>query len=193
MKKVIMLLGIACIFFSCSSNNHDVQKEQKATGDSAVKSENELVKPNEINADSIIKVIDVERNKIENELKAIIKTSLPTKDLRAQIKQKWSKIDFYTDHGQIVRIKSYPYEKISHRTEEFYFQNRKLILAFIEDEGFQFTGKSDKRIGKTYYFFNDKLIKEENPTNEKETTIRNSDSERLLQEAQEYLELFPKK
>ena len=50
-----------------------------------------------------------------------------------------------------------------------------------------------KEINKAYYYFNDKSIKEDTRSKEKETTIRNSDNERLLQEEDEYLELFPKK
>jgi hypothetical protein len=192
MKTRLMILGIAFICFSCGSNNKGTGNDQGNNTDTTMHADNSIVYTPKINTDSIVKVIDVERGKIENRLTSLQKKSLPTKDLRAQIKQKWSKLDFYSDNNQIVRIKSYPYEKISHRTEEFYFQNGKLMLAFIEDEGFPYVGKSDKRVGKTYYFFDDTFINEVNPTNEKETTIRSSDGERLLQEAKEYLELFPK-
>ena len=157
------------------------------------KSGDNPVKTPALNADSLVSRIDIERERIETNLKSFQKKSLSTKDLRAQIKQKWSTIDFFTEKSQIVRIKSYPYKQISQRTEEFYFQNGKLMLAFIEDEGLKFIGKENKRVGKTYYFFNDAVIKEQNQTSEKETTIRSSDSERLLQEAKEYLDLFPQK
>ena len=66
------------------------------------------------------------------------------------------------------------------------------MLAFIDDEGMKYIGKTDKHIDKAYYFSGDIVIKEINQSKEKETSIRESDSERLLQEAYEYLELFPK-
>jgi len=193
MKTRLMILGIVFIFFSCGSNNQNAKNEQKAKEDSTVKSENGIVNTPKINTDSLVKAIDIEREKTENNLKSFQKKSLPTKDLRAQIKQKWSKIEYFTENGQIVRIITFPYEKIVNRTEEFYFQKGKLILAFINDEGAKYPGKEDKRIGKTYYIHEDTVIKEVNQTKEKETTIRGSDSERLLQEANEYIELFPKK
>jgi hypothetical protein len=48
-------------------------------------------------------------------------------------------------------------------------------------------------VDKEYYYQNDLCIKEDNRSKEPETTIRDSDCERLMQEAKEYLELFPKK
>jgi hypothetical protein len=131
------------------------------------------------------------RGNIESNLESLQKKTLLTSNLRAQIKQKWSKIDYYIENGQVMRIKTHPYKTVSERTEEFYFEQGKLILAFIEDNGEKYTGKSDQRIGKTYYYWEDTVIKEDNPTKEKETSVRNSDSERLLQEAKEYLELMP--
>ncbi len=177
--------------FSCGTNN--TGKEQNENAQAAVNKDTVAAQPPKINVDSIVSKIDNERERIEVNLKSLKRTTLSTKDLRPQIKQKWSKIDFYTENGKIVRIKSYPYGQIAKRTEEFYFNSNKLILAFIEDEGLKNTGKSEKRVGKTYFFFNDACIKEDNRTNEKETSIRNSDSERLMQESGEYLDLFPKK
>jgi hypothetical protein len=193
MKTKLLLCGIVFIFFSCGSNNQNAKNEEKGKTDSAVKTGATAVNTPKINTDSLIKVIDLERERIETNVKSFQRTTLPTAKLREQIKQKWQKIDFYTQKEQIVRIKSYPYEKISHRTEEFYFKNGILMLGFIEDNGLNSTGKSEQREGKTYYFFGDVVIKEENLSNEKETSIRTSDGERLLQEAKEYLELFPKK
>ncbi|MCK9205123.1 MAG: hypothetical protein M0P58_11920 [Bacteroidales bacterium] len=193
MKSRLVFLGMVFLFFSCGSPNQNAKNDQKESTGQTAGVETETVQAPKINTDSLVKVIDVEREKIERNLKSLKRTTLTTTNLRAQIKQKWSKIDFYAEASQIVRIKTYPYDKISKRTEEFYFQKGKLILAFIEDEGAQYKGKSDKRVGKTYYFFNDAGIKEINQTTEIETSIRQSDSERLLQEAKEYIELFPKK
>lgn len=192
MKRAIFTLAITMLMAGItltSCNSSEKKAENAQDKDKVIEAKQEL---SQVRKDSIVKVIDTERTRIENSLLSLQKKSIPTTNLRPQIKQKWSKIDFYTENDQIVRIKSYPYEKISDRTEEFYFQKGKLMLGFIEDEGLQYKGKSDKRTGKTYYFFEDAVIKEINQTNEKETSIRNSDSERLLQEAYEYIELFPK-
>jgi len=192
MRKILLISGMAFIFFSCGSNNQPSKNEQKENPDITVKAEVSTASIPQKNIDSLIKVIDMEREKIENNLPSSQKKSLSTSALREQIKQKWSRIEFFTQNDQLVRIKSFPYEKISQRTEEFYYQNGKLMLAFIEDDGLKHIGKSEERTGKTYYYFEDAVIKEVNQTNEKETSIGNSDSERLLQEAKEYLELFPK-
>ncbi len=192
MKTKWIILGIAFVSFACGSNNQNAGNGQKGITDSTVKSKATTVNTPKINTDSLVQVIEKERERIESNLKSFKQKILPTKDLRAQIKQKWSKIEYYTENDQIVRIITLPYEKIVPRTEEFYFQKGILILAFINDEGLKYIGKEDKRVGKAYYFSGDAVIKEDNRTNEKETSIRTSDGERLLQEAKEYLELFPK-
>ena len=190
MKTRMFVLAMALALCSCGTGNKNAGKEQKdTTGAGIAQGEEAKVKP-KVNVDSMATVIDAERNRIETALKSLQRTTIPTMNLREQIKQKWSKLDFYTDKGQVIRIKSYPHEKISQRTEEFYFKNGKLILAFIEDNGLKNTGKATDRFGKTYYYFNDESFKEINQTNEKETGIRASDSERLLEEANEYLEIF---
>ncbi len=192
MKKTVILAGMAFFLFSCGSNDKNAKNEQKETPGVTVNSEESTANAPKANIDSLVKAIDMEREKIENNLPSSQKKSLPTASLREQIKQKWSRIEFFTQNDQLVRIKTFPYEKVSQRTEEFYFQNGKLMIAFIEDDGLQRIGKSEERTGKTYYYFEDAVIKEANQTNEKETSIRASDSERLLQEAKEYFELFPK-
>ncbi len=180
------------LFFACGSNNQTAKNEQQIKADSTAKAESKTVSKPKINTDSLVIVIENERERIEKNLKSFRQKIVPTKDFRAQIKQKWSKIEYFSENGQIVRIITLPYEKIVNRTEEFYFQKGNLILAFINDEGLKYIGKEDKRVGKAYYFSGDAVIKEDNRTAEKETNIRTSDSERLLQESKEYLELFPK-
>jgi hypothetical protein len=184
---------IVPVFILASCGSGEQKAGQKESGGTTGKDAGEVVSQPKMNADSLVTVINAERAKIENGLKSLQRTSLLTDNLREQIRQKWSKIEYYSGQGQILRIKTYPYEKISQRTEEFYFQDGSLILAFIEDQGATYTGKSENRVGKTYYFHDDVFVKEVNQTAEKETSIRTSDAERLLQEAKEYLGLFPKK
>jgi hypothetical protein len=191
MKIAFVFTGIVFFLISCGTpNTGQVQKENDQT---AVKKEVAAMQTSTINIDSTVKVIEAENARIEANLKSLTKTSLKTTDLREQIKQKWSVIDFYTENSQIVKIITLPYPQITKRTEEFTFQNGKLILAVIADKGIAEGPDEEKSIDKEYYYVDNKCVKEDNRSNEKETTIRESDSERLLQEALEYLELFPGK
>jgi preprotein translocase subunit YajC len=190
MKKILIIVfaTIIATFIACSPNKKNQEAKEKQKQDSIAAADKAIKE-----ADSLVKVIALERTRIENKLISLQKKSLSTTNLRAQIKQKWSEIDFYTENDKIVRIKTLPYKEISNRTEEFYFQKDKLILAYINDIGLQIKdNKFERGTGKTYYYSEDAVIKEENLSGEKETSIRDSDSERLLQEAKEYLTLFPK-
>lgn len=193
MKRALLFSGLIFFLLSCGSGNKNAGNEQKEGTPAAVKPETEKVKTPKINADSLVKVIEAENARIESNLKSLKRIILKTTDLRAQVKQKWSEINYYTENGKIVKVVTLPYPQISKRTEEFTYLNGKLILALIADNGIKESGEQEKQINKEYYYFNDNCFKEDNRSKEKETTIRNSDSERLLQEGNEYLDLFPKK
>jgi hypothetical protein len=191
MKRIFLLTGLIFFCFACGSNQKNAAGEQKDTTKTAVQQENAQTPA--LNADSIMKIIDAENSRIEASLKTMKKTVIKTKELREQIKQKWSEIEYYSENGQIVKVVTLPYPQITKRTEEFTYQNGLLILAMVGDKGLNEDGKAEKKIDKAYYFHGGACIKEDNRSKEEETTIRNSDNERLLQEAGEYLELFPKK
>ena len=191
MKRRLLLLGLLFFLFSCGSNNSG--KEQKENAESVVKKDTLTTQTPKINVDSIVKLIEAENSRIESNLKSFKKTTLKTAGLREAIKQKWSVIDYYTENSQLVKIVTLPYKQITRRTEEFTFKNGKLILAVIADNGIDEKGNIEKEINKEYYYADDKCIKEDNRSKEKETTIRDSDNERLLQEAREYIDLLPKK
>lgn len=191
MKRTLVFIGFAFFLFSCGSNN--TGKEQKENAQAAVNKDSVTAQAPKTNVDSLVKVIEAENSRIEANLKSFTKTSLKTTGLREQIKQKWSIIEYFTENAQIVKIVTLPYKQITKRTEEFTFKQGKLILALIADQGIDEKGNFEKEIDKEYYFSDEICIKEDNRSNEKETTIRNSDSERLLQEANEYLDLMPKK
>ena len=109
--------------------------------------------------EALIKEIDEQRNTIEENLGEA--TVLKTDSLRAKIKQKWSKIDYYSNQaGAVVRIKTYPYAEVSKRTEELYPADSSLILAVIEDNGEGERGKEKESIDKMYYFNGGEMIKE---------------------------------
>jgi hypothetical protein len=140
---------------------------------------------------SLVSAIDAKRKAIEGRLDGMTRKTLPTTGLREQIKQKWSKVDFYVDAGQVARIKTYPHPQVSTRTEEFYFDGGQLIYAYIEDKGLddrERGGTHNK--GKAYYYWQGKFVTEKNWSGEPERSIRQSDEERLEQEALEYLELY---
>lgn len=147
-----------------------------------------------LNVDSVVETIAAYREEVETAMledEEFLRTEIPTADLRPQIAQKWSTIHVYTDEGRVVRVKTYPHEGISERTEEFYYDltTGDLRLAVIEDEGLQEDDETEATDSKVYYFFDGELIHEVNASGETETSIRESDGERLMQEAAEYLDI----
>lgn len=141
-----------------------------------------------IDVDAIVASIDQKRTEIETSIQEPIEIS--TADLREKTKQKWEKIHFYTQEGEVVRIKAYPHEGISNRTEEFYLDGKSLILVVIEDNGMGAKGKTSEEIDKLYYFNDDEIIKEDHSNEEIKYGIKNSDGEELLGEVHEYLDMF---
>jgi hypothetical protein len=122
---------------------------------------------------------------------SLVRKTVATTGLREQIKQKWSRIDYYADGDQVVRIKTYPHAQVSTRTEEFYFDGGQLMYAYIEDKGTEDKERGGARTGgKEYFFARGKFVGEKNWSGEQEHSIRYSDEERLEQEALEYLELY---
>ena len=164
---------------SCKKSENNVSKMETSSTEN-------------VDSSNLVNEIDKIKNKIELDKNKFKQIEVSTKDLRSQIKQKWSKIHFYLDGNDVVRVKTYPYEQISERTEEFYFNNSKLIFAIIKDDGDKNQGEDEKLKSKMYYFKDGKLVKEINNSEEKEYEIRRSDSERLLEEADEYLLLIKK-
>lgn len=138
---------------------------------------------------ALIEAITKQRQAIEARKEELSRNELSTESMREQIKQKWSKLDYYADGGEVLRIKTYPYEGVSTRTEEFYFQEGELIYAIIEDNGVEST-EAEEQEGKVYYYWKGTFIEERNNSGEEEEGIRNSDEERLESEAMEYLDLY---
>jgi hypothetical protein len=185
MKKNIFIMAIAFMAFACSETQTENTEAETVTEEEVI----EITEPT-LDVDKEIETIDALRATIESSVADITPVELPTEGMRAQIAQKWNKIHFYTENGQVIRIKTYPHDAISKRTEEFYLQDGELRLAIIEDDGEGERGKNMEEINKAYYFTNGELIKEINNTEESETAIRNSDGERLIQECNEYLSAY---
>jgi len=135
-KEIILgLLFFSLVAASCSSSATE-NPERKVTPEHIDDERNEKV----TNADSLVQVIDSRRSQIESLSTEPIEIS--TASLRSTLKQKWSKILFYLEGSELVKIKTYPYPGISERTEEFYIDNSKLIFVEIEDNGSVEKGKS---------------------------------------------------
>ena len=175
--KNILIPILAMTFAACNSSN---PKQETTTAET----ETQKV---EINSDRLVLSIENQVEEIEAKSdRLLVKKEITTAELRPQIAQKWSKIHAYMDNGTVLRIKTYPHDAVSKRTEEFYFSNNDLMYVAIEDDG---SGKEEK-VDKGYFFHNSEVIFEDNKSEESETAIRESDAERLLQEAKEYLELI---
>lgn len=180
------LLVLALLSFSISACTNDKECEETHIDTSVDEKVSEIDQVD-------LKALETKRLEIEKMATQLTPISIFTEELRAKIHQKWAKIDFYVKDGSVVRIKTYPHDAISKRTEEFYFDKGKLFLASIEDDGSEKGSESSDDLSKEYYYVNDKVVGESNHTQEKEFNIKNSEGEELLQEALEYLDLYAKR
>ncbi|MAX79498.1 MAG: hypothetical protein CL843_04895 [Crocinitomicaceae bacterium] len=192
MKKLSIALSGLTLMAAVSCQQAAPKEEPTETQHKETVTEEveEMVEEAVVDADAVVSAVDQKRNEIETAIKDIEPVSIETTELRSKIKQKWSKIHVYTVDGNVLRIKTYPYEEISKRTEEFYFDKGMLILATIEDNGEGEPGKDKSEIDKMYYYQDGKFVTEEHHTDEKEYSIKDSDGEELLEEAKEYLEIY---
>lgn len=191
MKKVTFIALSIGLLTACNASNNQKQ-ETPEQGKEEVKETKIEESTSEAapNAMELMKEIDAYRNEVEDNLDKMKSMSADMSAMREQVKQKWSNIEFYMDGDRnLKRVKTYPHEGISKRTEEFYFKEGQLVNAVIEDDGSS-KGKEKTFMGKLYYYHDGDLIGEKNMTQESEYSIRDSDGERLLQEAREYIEIF---
>jgi len=184
-KTSVYLIAISLSLFSCQNAVETCGPEvEEVKPKAAAPAEQDLT---DLEKPVLLQEIKDMRNEIESWSKQSKPITLSTDSLRAKTKQKWSKIHIYSKDGEIQRIKTYPHQAVSDRTEEFYFSEGELILAVIEDHG---SAEAEAEMADKMYFFHaGKLIGEENGANEKEYAIESSDAEELLQEAAEYLDL----
>ncbi|WP_340063104.1 hypothetical protein [Ascidiimonas aurantiaca] len=183
--KLAAVLAIGILLYSCNT----AKKEAKEP-DTVQK----IVTPEEdgdktaLNTDSLVASIDKKRATIESTIGEPV--VIYTDSLREKIKQKWQKMHYYVIDGEVVRIKTYPYEQITSRTEEFYVDKGNLVLVVIEDHGDAERGKPKDQLDKLYYFYNGLLIKEKHSGEEPEYTIKESDGEELASEFNEYVDIY---
>ncbi|HMK05018.1 MAG TPA: hypothetical protein VK489_12530 [Ferruginibacter sp.] len=115
---------------------------------------------------------DIEKRKAEIEKMAAV-FSKKEIDLRgttgnASLKQKWAKMDVYSDSSGIRKIKVYPHPGVSQRSEEFYFDDGKMFFTFIADSGLHKENYDEGIAGKEFHFLNGKLIRYYDRSGEKE-------------------------
>ncbi len=183
-KTSLYFLALGLSLFSCQNSVETTEPVvEEAEPKAAAPAEQDLT---DIEKPAVLQEIKDLQKEIEGWSKNTEPQTLSTDSLRSKIKQKWSKIHFYSKDGQVQRIKTYPHAQVSDRTEEFYFRDGELILAVIEDNG---SAKEAEMADKMYFFQGGELIGEENGAKEKEYAIKSSDAEELLQEAAEYLDL----
>jgi len=204
MKKIILsgVILAAVLSTSLTSCNNANKTTDTATTDTIAVVETPITEPvvetetemSDEQKQEIVQKIDAQKTEIETQIKGLKPKEVKTTSLREQIKQKWDKIHFYANaEGQLIRIKTYPYEKISKRTEEFYFQDGKLLLAVIEDDGTGTAEKEKGKLTKLYYFNEEKPFHEINNSGETEYSIKESHAERLMEEANEYVKIYSEK
>ena len=188
MKKVLILF-LAVGLFSCTDSSKEkdvVEESHEVVQDEKVS--NPESKLHEEERDALISKFDENRLAIEAKIHDIKPIEITSEYLRDKIRQKWSKIHIYTENGVILRIKSYPYETISDRCEEFYFYEGKLAMVVMENDGDWTQSQDVSKLDKVFYFENGKLIFEKggaSPYNSLEDM-----SHELIQEAVEYTHLY---
>lgn len=148
--------------------------------------------PSGMDKDAIVTSIDGERKAIELAIADVEPVTISTDSLREKISQKWSKMHVYTIDGNVRRIKTYPHEGISTRTEEFYFKKGKLILAVVEDKGTEADerGVGKDNIDKLFYYENGEFVTAVFKNEDKEDHANQSEKLELQDEAAEYVAIF---
>jgi hypothetical protein len=185
-------LTVLGLFAACNQDSSTTSEQTTETETTEAESIEEVAatEASTANKAEMMAQIDEKRKAIEAQLSEAIVMEID-EHWREKVRQKWAKIHVYTtEEGQVNRVKTYPHEGISKRTEEFYFENGQLMLAVIEDDGSGERGKSNDELDKMYYFQDGMLIGEVKADGEQEYNIRESDAEELLQEAMEYLQHY---
>lgn len=175
--KYLILCFVALAFVACSEeDSHNNNKN----------SEYSDVLPR---LDAILEKIESIRDDIKGSLSSLERIEIHLDSARSQVRQKWSKMHAYVKNGEIVRIKMYPHESISLRTEEFYYENEKIRFVFIEDKGMKHKSSDAEKFGRSFWFEKDRLVKADDHSKDGRELRKVSYEERLLDEAYEYLDI----
>ena len=122
MKTNFILFGMAFILFACGSNNQNNKTEKKDSAIVAAKSNEELAKTLKINVDSTVKAIDIERKRIEDNLKSYQKKSLSTANLRARSNKSGRKLTIIQKTTRLSELRPFPMKKFPTGQRSFIFR-----------------------------------------------------------------------
>jgi len=154
------LLLISLIFNACNDSS------EKTTTDQASVTSKDTIN------DYGPQIEDSEKRKAEIEKMASVylrkEIDLGKSAANASVKQKWAKMDVYSDSSGIRKIKLYPHPGISERSEEFYYDNGRMFFTFIADSGLHSENNDEGTAGKEFHFINDKLIRYDDKSGDKE-------------------------
>lgn len=176
-KIVSVIIFLFVLVISFSSCSKEPQKTETTSDKTKVEQQ-----PVKVNTDEIVAKISKFRTDTEGKLDKLTRKviSLEGPGITEDIRQKWEKIDAYSDGDKLVRIQAYPHKGISERTEEFYLMDGKLVFVSIKDKGLEVKEGKDVGMGKEFYFDNDKLIKYDNKSGE---VSKNIDEEKKMYES----------
>lgn len=189
--SLCLLAYTACTTSGTTESNTEPAEEDNSTAVESAPADD----PPALDVPAIVATIDSQRAHIEAVVsKGIEPITITTDELREKISQKWSKLHVYVKDGAVIRIKSYPHESISQRTEEFYYEDEQLILAVVEDKGMASDerGREKGQIDKLFYYMGGDHIYTVFQNEEKEETSNPSEKLELQDEAKEYLEIYKK-
>jgi hypothetical protein len=110
-------------------------------------------------ADDRVKAIDAYVADVEAKLPGLTRREkiLKPEQLKGVTEASLEKLHGYYDGQSLKRLKTYP-KGGSHKTEEFYFYNNKLVFAFVEPEGEGKIGDDRGAKGDRLYFDDNGLV-----------------------------------
>lgn len=183
-KKLLIAFLAISLLVACNTGTNELPKTEETTAKTPAANDPGF------DVAAMTAGIDAMRAAIEENLDIYEKVEIGKDQFREKTRQKWEKIHIYLEDGKVMRIKSYPYEGITKRTEEFYFDHGNLILAVIEDDGEEAGGKEE--VDKLIYFHNGEAYSEVSQGDEQELSSLKAEGEELYEETMEYLELLKK-
>lgn len=184
-RKTLILLIISSYLFGCNNEPKETPKEQSVA---EVKTNSPEQGLSESKKDSLTKLYDQNRLTVEGKINDITAVEITSEYFRENVRQKWKKIHVYADENAIVRIKSYPYETITDRTEEFYFHEGRLAMVVMENDGEWTQFEPKETLDKIFYFHDGILFNERGDESPYESWEKMGSE--LTQEAVEYTKLY---
>jgi hypothetical protein len=109
-------------------------------------------------------------------------------ELKNVTNENWTKIHTYSDGADLKRMKLYP-PAGSQRTEEFYYDDGKLVFVFLEANGAGKENHDQNATGDKYYFTDGKLIAA-TAADGKSLDVKSAEAKRMSEKLQKESEAF---